>query len=81
MNDSTVRSGNVSRAGCESIEISQMYVYMDVEKLCVFVEYVSKIANIQRCLCKYHTYSRRQWHYALCEKLINIRLLMFIDVY
>jgi len=28
----------------------------------------SEIANIQRCLCKYHTYSRRQWHYALCVK-------------
>ena len=43
-------------------------MYMDVEKLYVSLEYVSEIANIQRCLCKYHTYSRRQWHYALCVK-------------
>lgn len=52
-------------------------MYMDAEKLCVSVEYVSEIASIQRSLCKYRTYSRRQWHYMLYEKLINIRLLMF----
>jgi len=52
-------------------------MYMDAEKLCVSVEYVSKIASIQRSLCKYRTYSQRQWHYALCEKLITIPLLIF----
>lgn len=50
---------------------------MDVEKLCISVEYVSEIAGIQRSLCKYRPYSRRQWHYMPCEKLINIRLSMF----
>lgn len=45
------------------------YMYMDAEKLYISVECVSEIANIQRPLCKYRTYSQRQRHYVLREKL------------
>jgi len=44
-------------------------MYMDAEKLYISFEYIFEVANIQRPLCKYRTYSQRQWHYMLREKL------------